>query len=194
MGKPAAQLTELLKESSLGDAEALKAVWSEVYKELAKIAKRAMAKENAGHTLQPTALVNETFLKIFEGKPVDFQNRGHFFAIAAQAMRRIMVDHAKAKRALKRGGGEFKIAYDDNQHSLGPSGSEPDVLALDAALERLRKMEPRFVRVVELRYFGGLSLEETAEAMDMSLATVKRDWASAKLWLYRELSGQEDAQ
>ncbi len=193
MGKPAQQLTKLLKDSSQGDSEALKVVWTEVYDELGRLARRAMAKENSGHTLQPTALVHEAFLKIFDGKPVDFQNRGHFFAIAAQAMRQITVDHAKAKRAQKRGGGDFKITFDDNLHGEAGRGQELDVLVLDQALDRLGKMDPRLVKVVELRYFGGLSLEETAEALNVSLATVKRDWASAKLWLYRELSGEKDA-
>ena len=193
MGKTAtsSNLTQLLKESSKGNNDAMKALWPKVYKELQGLARRYMSRESSGHTLQPTALVHEAFLKIFEGKPIDWQNRGHFYAIAAQVMRQIMVDHAKAKRAQKRGGGGFKVEFDENLHVPDQDTNEPDVLALDEALERLKKMDPRLVKVVELRYFGGLSIEETAEALEVSPNTVKRDWASAKLWLYRELKRQD---
>lgn len=192
MANTAQKITELLRESSEGNAEAMKILWPQVYAELKRLARNYMAKERSGHTLQATALVHEAFMKLFEGKPVNFQDRGHFFAVAAQAMRQIMVDHAKAKRAKKRGGGDIKIAFDEKIHSSDAVDSQPDILALDRALAQLGKTEPRLVQVVELRYFGGLSLEETAETLNISTATVKRSWAAAKIWLYRELSSQEE--
>lgn len=186
MTKTARNITALLVEYKKGDKKALEALLPQVYDHLHRLAVGYMRRENARHTLQPTALVHEAFLRLVEGAEVDWQNRTHFFAVAASLMRRILVDHAKAKKAAKRGGGGVHIAFDEKIHWR--ADDEPDVLVLDRALKRLSKVDPRQGQVVEMRYFGGLSIEETAEALDASPATIKRDWAAAKLWLYRELN------
>jgi RNA polymerase sigma factor (TIGR02999 family) len=168
-----------------GDRAALERLVPLVYAELRRRAHRQMRGERPGHTLQTTALVNETYLRLVDSKKVRWQNRAHFFAVCAQLMRRILVDHARAQRSLKRGGNAVHVALDDT-----PVGSPPpdaDLLALDEALTRLAVIDIRKSQVVELRHFGGLSVEETAEALDVSPDTVMRDWKVAKLWLLREL-------
>ena len=158
-----------------------------VYEELRRIAAQRMRAERGGHTLQPTALVHEAFLRLV-GQPIDWRDRGHFFAVASRAMRRVAVDHWRANVAQKRGGGAHV------ELGAGAGAVEPasvDVMALDAALSRLEAMNAQQARVVELRYFGGFSLEEAAELLDRSRASVFRDWRAAKTWLFRELGGGE---
>jgi RNA polymerase sigma-70 factor, ECF subfamily len=161
-----------------------------VYDELRRIAARYISRERPGQTLQATALVNEAFVRLVHEKARGFQNRRHFVAIAALSMRQILVQRARARRAAKRGGAPVRVTLDDN---LGPAGagvSRPDdidVLALDEALTRLAAVDPQQAKIVELRYFGGLTIEETAEAIAASPATVKREWAMARAWLKREL-------
>jgi RNA polymerase sigma factor (TIGR02999 family) len=186
----AKDITQLLVKYGKGDENALAQLLPEIYENLHRLAIAFMRKENPNHTLQPTALVNEAFLKLTQGgRDISWQNRAHFFAVAAQMMRRILIDHAKAKRAAKRGGGGARVSFDEKIHAATKEG--PDLLALDSALDHLAKTDERQARLVELRYFGGLSIEETAEVMQISPATVKREWAAAKLWLYRELKSQE---
>jgi RNA polymerase sigma factor (TIGR02999 family) len=153
-----------------------------------------MRRERPGHTLQPTALVHDAFLKLVDQTRVDWQDRAHFFAVASQAMRRILVDHARARAADKRGAGAEHVPADEtvvlgDQPPLGPE----DLLALDAALRELAAHDRQQASVVELRYFGGLTIEETAEALRMSPATVKREWSMARAWLHRRLTGGRDA-
>jgi RNA polymerase sigma-70 factor, ECF subfamily len=158
-----------------------------VHDELHRIARGQVAGENLGHSLQATALVNEVYLRLVEGRSVSWQNRAHFLAVAARLMRRILVDFARAKRSQKRGGGAIRVTLVDDL----PVTDEPgrDLVALDDALEELAKHDERKSQVVEMRFFGGLSLEETAEALHISPDTVKRDWKLAKAWLLRELRG-----
>jgi RNA polymerase sigma factor (TIGR02999 family) len=181
----AAGVTGLLLAWRGGDRAALEGLIPLVYAELHRLAHRRMRRERPGHSLQTTALVNETYLRLVDSKGVRWQNRAHFFAICAQLMRRILVDHARARASLKRGGEAVRIALEDL-----PVGSPPpaaDVLALDEALTRLAGVDMRKSQVVELRHYGGLSVEETAEALGVSPDTVMRDWKVAKLWLLREL-------
>lgn len=156
-----------------------------VYKELRRLAASRMKGEKANHTLQPTALVHEVYLKLAGGSPVDWRNRSHFFAVAAQQMRRIIVDHARATHAEKRGGGAVAIALDDVGAVTAPLNES--MLALDEALRRLEKVDARAARVVELRYFGGLKESETAEALGVGVSTMKRDWEFARAWLASQL-------
>jgi RNA polymerase sigma factor (TIGR02999 family) len=159
-----------------------------VYAELRRQAARAMRREESGHTLQPTALVHEAYLRLAEQR-VTWRSRGHFFGVAAQLMRRILVDHARERHAAKRGGGVQSITLAGNEPADAASRADQDVdvLALHEALERLTALDPEQGRLVELRYFGGLNIEETAEALGISPATVKREWAVARAWLRREL-------
>lgn len=180
----APEITRLLRHAAEGDAAALDALLPVVYGELRRLARRYLREERSGHTLQPTALVHEAYLRLIGQHSVDWENRAHFFAISAQMMRRILVNHAEARRADKRGG--------EAEHlTLGAADEVPapqtDVLALDHALRALEKLDPRQARVVELRYFGGLDIPEVANALGVSAATVKREWTTAKLWLKREL-------
>ena len=160
-----------------------------VYAELHAQAARAMGREMPEHTLQATALVNEAYLRLIDQRRVQWRNRSHFFGVAAQLMRRILVDHARGRHAAKRGGGMPAITLDggDGAHDATPDESGVDVLVLHEALERLAAIDPRQARVVELRYFGGMNIEDTAEALDLSPATIKREWAVARAWLRREL-------
>lgn len=178
-------MTRLLLAWRSGDRAALEELVPLVYAELRRLAHRQMRRERPGHTLQTTALVNETYLRLVDAKQVRWQNRAHFFAICAQLMRRILVDHARARGSLKRGGDAVHVALDDTP--LGSPPPDADLLALDEALTSLATVDVRKSRVVELRHFGGLSVEETAEALDVSPETVMRDWKVAKLWLLREL-------
>lgn len=195
MANPAKDITKLLVEFRKGDEAALEKLLPQVYEHLHKLASGYMRRENQRHTLQPTALVHEAFMRLVEGAEVDWQNRAHFFAVAANLMRRILVDHAKAKKAAKRGGSGVHVSFDEKFHvAEGANDGSPDVLELDKALKKLAKIDERQSKVVELRYFGGLSIEEAAEALKASPATIKRDWAAAKLWLYRELKKEDETE
>jgi RNA polymerase sigma factor (TIGR02999 family) len=178
-------VTELLKQWTDGRRDALDQLIPRIYSELRKLASSYLRRERADHSLQPTALVHEAFLKLVDQRAVQWQNRAHFFGIAAQAMRRILVDHARAHAAEKRGSGERPVAIDDNLP--GGAGVDINVIALDEALCKLAALDLQQSRIVELRYFGGLTMEETAEALKISPATVGRDWTVAKAWLYAEL-------
>src|SRR4030095_5752941 len=183
------QVSKLLLAWSEGEEGAREQLIPVVYEELHRLAKRYMRKERAGHTLQTTALVNEAYLRLVGAKDVRWQNRAHFFAVSARLMRRILVDFARAKHDLKRGGGALQVSLDDTLAvSAAPSA---DLLALDEALTRLVALPPRQAEVVEMRYFGGLSEEEVAQVLKVSLRTVQQDWRLARLWLYSETrSGQ----
>lgn len=179
--------TGLLQAWGGGDAAALEQLIPLVHAELRRLARRHMARERPGHTLQPTALVNEAYLRLVDLRQMRWQDRNHFFAMAARLMRRILVDTARSRGYQKRGGHARQVSLDE-----GLVVSEPpseDLLAVDTALTRLAAMSPRRAQVVELRFFGGLNVEETAEALKVSSETVKRDWRLAKAWLLRELAG-----
>lgn len=178
-------VTRLLQDWSEGDAEAAERLMPLVYDELRRLARSYLRRERTDHTLQPTALVNEAYLKLIGQTRVNWQNRSHFFGIAAQVMRRVLVDHARAHASEKRGGPQRKLSLDEANVPAGERASE--LLALDEALRNLSEVFPRKGRVVELRFFGGLSVEETAATLGVSDKTVMREWESAKLWLYREL-------
>jgi RNA polymerase sigma factor (TIGR02999 family) len=179
--------TELLLAWSRGDPGALNALIPFVHAELRRLAGRYMNRERIGHTLQPTALVNEAYLRLIELQRVKWQDRAHFFAIAARLMRRVLVDAARARDYQKRGGGALMLSLDEGL--VVPTEPGQDLVALDEALTALAAVDARKSQVVEMRFFGGLSLEETAEALHVSRDTVKRDWKMAKLWLLRELGG-----
>jgi RNA polymerase sigma factor (TIGR02999 family) len=182
------EITRLLADWSNGDRQALEKLTPLVYDELRRLAGRYLRQERAGHTLQSTALVHEAYMKLVGQNNVRWQNRAHFFGIAAQMIRRILVDYARARKADKRGSGAEKLSLDEA--IALPGGQDLDLVALDDALEGLAKIDPRQSRLVELRFFAGLTIEETAEVMQMSLATAKRDWVSAKAWLSREVRRQ----
>jgi len=188
--RPAADaphVTELLRAWGAGDPAAVDALLPVVYAELHRQADRAMRRESAGHTLQATALVHEAYLRLADQHDVEWHSRAHFFGIAAQLMRRILVDHARGHLAAKRGGGAHRVTLAEGDAAdAGDSGV--DVLALHEVLTQLASLDPQQARVVELRYFGGLTIEDTAAALDVSPATVKREWAVARAWLRRELS------
>ena len=180
--------TALLLAWGQGDQAAFAALVPLVHDELRQIARRQMRKERPGHTLQPTALVHEAYLRLIEVNRMQWQNRAHFFAMAARVMRRILVNAARSRGYQKRGGGARRVTLDEG---LAISGEKaPDLVALDEALTALAATEPRKADVVELRFFGGLSVEETAVALHVSAVTVMRDWRFAKLWLLREMSGR----
>jgi RNA polymerase sigma factor (TIGR02999 family) len=186
-------ITERLIAWNNGDVAALDDVMRAVYHELRRMADRYLRHESPDHTLQPTALVHEAYLRLVDDTQVDWQNRAHFFGVAARIMRRILVDHARAKHRDKRGGTAAKLPLDEDL-ALS-SARAPDLVALDEALDGLAALDERKSRVVELRFFGGLSVEETAEVLGVSPQTVLRDWKLAKAWLYQEISGraQDDA-
>lgn len=179
-------VTTLLLAWRQGDASAGERLLPLIYAELHRQAARAMRREPQEHTLQPTALVNEAYLRLVGQDRVQWHNRSHFFGVAAQLMRRILVDHARGRDAAKRGGGAQRVTLAGDQ-GQAQDEDDVDVLALHEALETLASLDPRQARVVELRYFSGLNIEETAEAMDISPATVKREWTIARAWLRREL-------
>lgn len=183
-------ITELLREWREGSANALDELMPLVYDELRQLAGHYLSRERANHTLQTTALVHEAYVKLAGQKHVHWQNRAHFFGIAAQCMRRILVDHARHAGRSKRGGDVRKVSLHDMAVDPPAPVSDIDVLALDRALTALEAIDRDQGRLVELRYFGGMTIEETADAMGMSPATVKREWAVAKAWLFRELSGR----
>ena len=178
--------TELLSAWSAGDKAALEQLMPMIYQELHRLAARHLAHERVGHTLQATALVNEAYLRLIDQKRVRWQNRAHFLGIAAQMMRRILVDYARTRRNAKRGGGAPVVSLDEAATLSVERAS--DLIAVNDALTRLSELDARKGRVVELRFFGGLSVEETAEVLQISPNTVLRDWRTAKAWLHRELS------
>jgi RNA polymerase sigma factor (TIGR02999 family) len=178
------RVSQLLADWAKGDTAARERVVAIVYQELRRLAHHYMRGERAGHTLQTTALVNEVYLRLAGIDALRWRDRAHFFAMAATLMRRVLVDYARQRGRDKRGAGVSVSTLDENAIAPQPG---VDVVALDEALERLAAMDPQQSRVVELRFFAGLSVEETAEALGVSPATVKRDWATAKLWLYNEL-------
>jgi RNA polymerase sigma factor (TIGR02999 family) len=185
--KGEAKITQMLREWSDGKPDALDDLMPLVYDELHRQAARYLRKERPGHTLQTTALINEAYLKLAGGRDVDWQDRNHFFAVAAVAMRRILVDHARTKYREKRGGDNTRLSLDSaGQIAVDDKGI--DLISLDEALEKLAERDKQQVRVVELRYFSGLSLEETAEALGISRSTVAREWEMARAWLHRELT------
>ena len=180
-------ITELLRDWGDGDARAMDELLPLIYDELHRRAAGYLRRERQNHTLQTTALVHEAYLKLVDQKNVEWKDRGHFFAVAAQAMRRILVDHAKHRHREKRGGAAENIPLDDISVAAA-EGENLDIMALDEALTRLAEFDPDQERLVELRYFGGLSLEETADTMGVSRATAAREWQLAKAWLHRELT------
>jgi RNA polymerase sigma-70 factor, ECF subfamily len=184
-----AQITRLLHEWQDGRQEAFERLVPLVYDELHTIASRQLAREWRHDRLQTTVVVNEAYMKLFGQREIDWQNRGHFFAIAAQLMRRILVDHARRQRRVKRGSGGLPVALDEELPAPSTPIDAIDALDLDRALHKLEQLDPEQARIVEMRFFGGLTVEETAAALGVSPATIKREWALAKGWLYRELSG-----
>jgi RNA polymerase sigma factor (TIGR02999 family) len=180
------KVTRLLSDWSGGNRQALEELLPMIYNELRRLAHGFLYRERPGHTLQTTALVHEAYLKLIDQRDARWQNRAHFFAIAAQAMRRILIDSARKHAAQKRGGPQDKLSLDEAPDiSLEPNSN---LLALDEALTTLGEIDPQQSRIVELRYFGGLTIEETAEVMNSSPATIKREWAMARAWLHQELT------
>jgi len=178
-------VTVLLKQAATGDQDAIAKLIPLVYKELHQVAENHLRLERPNHTLQPTALVHETFLKLVAQRNAHWQGRAHFFAVASQLMRRILVDYARGRLSAKRGGGQVKVPV-DKVFILSP-GRCDELLALDESLERLEKLDARQSRIVELRFFGGLTVEEAARVLNVSPKTVKREWSMAKAWLYGEI-------
>lgn len=189
MGNKSSDITALLRAWSAGSASALNDALPEIYAELRHIAARRLRARQKGCTLDPIALVHEAYLRMAESSPVIFENRSHFFAIASLLMRTILIDHIRAKRAIKRGSDGIAVTLGD---VVGESsfGSAPDLLDLDAALGELGAKYPRHAQIVEMRFFGGLSVEESAEALGISTATVKRDWTFARAWILERLSSE----
>jgi len=184
-------VTEVLNELAKGDERALDRLLPVVYRELKRLAAGYLRSERAEHTLQPTALAHEAYLRLVGREEIQWQNRAHFLGVAARAMREILVDHARRRKALKRGGGQALTLYDE---ALPVAGGRPVAFDdLDQALVDLARLSERQAKVVELRYFGGLTIEETGEVLGISPVTVKRDWATARAWLYRELTGSDFA-
>ncbi len=183
------QVTQLLNDWTNGSDVARDQLMPFVYEELRRLAHRHMRLERPGHTLQTSALVHEAFMRLIDQRNVDWRNRAHFFAIAAQMMRRILVDYARSRRYAKRGGSARQISLDENL--IISEGRSAEVVALDDALKGLEKFDKRKSRIVELRFFAGLSIEETAELLGVSPGTVMRDWTLAKAWLRKEMMGDE---
>ena len=181
--------TQLLGDWSGGDEGALAKLIPLVQPELHRLAHHYMSRERAGHTLQTTAILNEAYLRLVDNTKPLWQNRNHFVAAAAQLMRRIMVDHARERHTIKRGGGALKVTLDEA--AFVTEARSDELLALDEALEGLAVLDPRKSQIVELRYFGGLTIEETAEFLNLSQRTVEREWTMAKAWLYRALRGDQ---
>lgn len=184
---PPHDITELLLNWSGGDRDAPAKLMPLVYNELRRLARDHLRRERPDHTLQPTALVNEVYLRLVDQRRVSWQTRAQFFGLAAQLMRHVLVDHARSRAAAKRGGLIHKLSLDEA--CMAPEEVAAELVALDEALVRLAAIDERKSRVVEMRFFGGLSVEETAEALGVSDKTVMRDWRVAKMWLHRELSG-----
>jgi RNA polymerase sigma-70 factor (ECF subfamily) len=180
------EITQLLHRLEAGDRSGVDRLFSAVYQELRNMAAKCFQREAKGNTLQPTALVHEAYMKLVDQKAVDWQGRTHFYAVAAQAMRRILVDHARHRGAVKRGGGQKRLQLDDQL----VSGFQPndDILAVDEALSKLAQLDPRQAELVELRFFGGLSVEEAADTLGISKRAAEREWTMVRAWLRRELS------
>ena len=189
-----AEVTSLLASAEAGDTAALDRVLPLIYDELQEMARRHLGRERAGHTLTPTALVHEAYLKLVDQTRVQWQGRGQFLGVASLAMRRILVNHARDRRRLKRGGDAARLSLTEGLQVAGPKAEHDDdfIIELDGLLDRLAEFDPRSARVVECRYFAGLDVEETAAALGLGTATVKRDWALARAWLRRELAGGGD--
>lgn len=193
MAIPKTGITKLIQSYQKGDREALEKLLPLVYSELRKIA-RLQLRGRPGQTISPTALVHDAFLRLREKTGIEYRDRGHFFAVSAQCMRWVILDLARAKRRAKRGGGDLHIQLDEERVALSSdSRPEYELVALDTALTELQKQDERLYKVVELRFLGGMSVEETAKHLGTSPATVKRDWQMAKLWLRRSLSDEENA-
>lgn len=186
MATPAHSVTRLLHLWGNGDREALSELTPLVYAELRRLAARSLRQERLDHTLESTALVHEAFLRLVDQKDVQWQNRSQFFALASELIRRILVDYARARKTAKRGGGQLMLALDDALAK--PQERSLDLVRLDESLEALSQIDPRQGKIIELRYFGGLTIEETAAVLDVSPATVKREWTMAKAWLKREMT------
>lgn len=184
------QITQLLKQWGEGKGQALDELMPLVYGELKRLAGSYLRRERPDHTLQSAALVNEAYVRLIDQNQVQWQNRAHFFGIAAQMMRRILVDHARSHKAEKRGSGMPVLSLDEAVAEVQNQGI--NLLGLDEALSRLEKIDPQQGKIVELRFFSGLSIEETATVLGISIATVKRDWAAARAWLYREINTRID--
>lgn len=187
---PPMEITQLLLAWGRGEQAALDQLTPLVYDELRRLAHRYMGRERPGHTLQTSALVNEVYLRLVDSSHVRWQNRAHFFAVSAQLMRRILVDFARSRHNLKRGGDARQVSLDEAL--LVSHESSTDLVALDDALKALASLDARQSQVVELRFFGGLSVEETAEVLHVSEGTVRRDWSLARAWLHRELNNKND--
>jgi RNA polymerase sigma factor (TIGR02999 family) len=181
-------ITALLGDWNRGKRNALSQLWPAVYSELRRVAARHLRNERADHTLQATALVHEAYIRLIDQRRIDWHNRAHFFGVAAQVMRRILVDHARRHLATKRGEGQCCVSLDEAKNVAVPSGIP--ILALDQALDRLGKMDAEFAKIIELRVFGGLTIEEAAHLLRVSPSTAKRHWRTAKAWLSRELSSE----
>lgn len=180
------EVSQLLLDWSKGDDTALNKLIPVIYQELQRLAHHYMRQERVEHTLQTTALVNEAYMRLVSYQMIQWQGRTHFFAVAAQAMRRILVEHARGRASVKRGGGMQKVSLDET--AIVSEAKAAELIAVDDALNRLEAWDPRKSKIVELRFFGGLSIDETAEALKISPTTVQREWRSAKAWLYRALS------
>lgn len=187
--RPSMDVTKLLHKWSQGDHAALEDLVPLIYGELRRLARSYLAHESPGHTLQGTALVHEAYMRLVRQDSIEWQNRAHFFGIAAQTMRRILVEHARRRNAEKRGGGMARVSVEENE--AVSFGTDIDILVLDAALEELGQLDPRRAKVVEMRFFGGLTEGEIATVLEVSEATVRRDWTLAKAWLYRKISGRK---
>jgi RNA polymerase sigma-70 factor (ECF subfamily) len=186
-----AQATQIVNRMVAGNREASEQLFALLYDDFRKLAGMYLKKERPGHTLQPTALVHEAYLKLIDQTRVEWHGRTHFFAVGAQAMRRILVDHARRRKRLKHGGGRFRISLKEGL-ALSPKRDE-DLLAVDEALERLTAVDPRQATIVELRFFGGLNVAEVAEVLGVSKRTVEKEWTMVRAWLRRELDGDEPA-
>ena len=188
VASPSHEVTQLLLDWNEGKPDVLEKLMPLVYKELRRLARQYLNKERAGHTFLTTDLVHEAYLRLIDQKRVKWQNRAHFFGIAAQLMRRILVDHARGKKRIKRGDGAQRVSF--NEAASASYDSKVDILAIDEALKRLAEIDERKARVVELRFFGGLELEEVATFLQLSPITVSRDWKLAKAWLHRALTDE----
>lgn len=181
------EIKELLLQRGTGDPNAVEAFFPLVYNELRRLARYHLRLQRPNHTLQTTALVHEAYVRLAQDKSIPVENQAHFFGIAAQLMRWILVDYERKRRAAKRGSGNTRISLDPSLAAPGPKRPDVDLLALDEALERLAKLDPQQSQIIELRYFGGLSIEDTSHYLGISPATVKRSWSSARAWLLREM-------
>jgi len=189
--QPGSTVTELLVRARSGDSSALADVFPVIYDELRRLARQQLQREPDGHTLSPTALVHEAYMRLIDYSRVEWTGRSHFLAVASTAMRRILVDHARGHRSIKRGGALRHVPIDSVE--IGTEDRAELLVAIDEALDRLTAIDPRQARVVECRFFGGMTEEETAEALGIGLRTAKRDWAKAKSWLHKEIAADDRA-